>query len=267
LIPSYNNWQMLAQDASLGTPNLFSGLQNTYMLNYIHSPATTDKIKYVAWYQISGTANTIPSGFIGESNSATSFILEELYGVGVANQGTTGATGVTGNTGPTGVTGNTGPTGVTGNTGPTGVTGNTGPTGDTGPTGPTSSSSVITDTNGNQIYYPVLTTGTGSNQSLYVDSITTPFTINPFTGSVIIGENFTVTNELTKVTRVGNRAGLTNQSDKAIAIGILYRYWRPSRTNKSIHFFDCHWSASWTNKSRHEFDCYWKKCGSIKSIK
>ena len=62
------------------------------------------------------------------------------------------------------------------------ATGATWPQGVTGPSNPNATSVTITDTNNNATYYPVFVDSSGVSKTLFIDSITTPISVNPNTG-------------------------------------------------------------------------------------
>jgi hypothetical protein len=74
-------------DTNLGTYNASSPYNGIYNFTYIHSPNTINPIRYTVYFNFNAVS-TIPLGIIG-SSGVNSAILEEYYGVGVPNQGTT----------------------------------------------------------------------------------------------------------------------------------------------------------------------------------
>ena len=119
-----------------------------------------------------------------------------------------------------------------GDIGATGPQGATGLQGVTGPSNPNATSVTITDTNNNATYYPVFVDSSGVSKTLFIDSITTPFSVNPNTGDfnvvdtlkltqnqVALGKNAGTTTQGANAVAIGFRAGNATQSINAVAIG------------------------------------------------
>jgi hypothetical protein len=78
---------------------------------------------------------------------------------------------------------------------------------------------VITNTGANQIFYPTIVSSTGTNQSLYIDSTVTPFSINPSTSAFNVGTTIKVEDSATGRVAVGANAGQTTQGVNSVAVG------------------------------------------------
>jgi hypothetical protein len=86
------NYNLLAQDISMGPYNATAPFNGIYNFNMIHSPNTTQTVTYKLFYQPE-SSSTGPVGIIADDTTANSIILEEYLGSGTANQGNTGPTG------------------------------------------------------------------------------------------------------------------------------------------------------------------------------
>jgi microcystin-dependent protein len=106
-------YSLLGQDTFCGTNNASYPLINTYTLNYMHCPSTTNTVTYTMFFNLESTANN-SLGILGNNPGSTSncIILEEYAGVGNPNNGPTGPIGPVGPVGPTGAGSGGVPTGA-----------------------------------------------------------------------------------------------------------------------------------------------------------
>jgi microcystin-dependent protein len=97
------SYYLLGQDTFCGTNNASYPLTNTYTLNYMHCPNTTNNVTYILFYNIESAA-TNPLGILGNNPTTTSncIILEEYAGTGNVINGPTGPPGPPGPDGPSG---------------------------------------------------------------------------------------------------------------------------------------------------------------------